>query len=109
MLSKNSIRVRLFSSAGKYPLCTLWLDTPRFDRPVYPLYLVKHRVDRAFVANELCERDLRQSILDDLVEADDNRADAAITFVNARIEHARIAVAVLADDVGVEHLDDLAK
>ena len=74
---------------------------------MYSLDGVKHRVDRAFGADELSQSDLRQGILDDLVEADDDRANTAIAIMDARIEHAGIALTMLVEHVLVEHLNYL--
>ena len=70
---------------------------------------MKHRVDRTLVTNHLGERDLRQRVLDYLVQTDDDGPDAAAPSVNARVEHTRIALAVRAQNVLVKHLDDLAQ
>jgi hypothetical protein len=43
------------------------------------------------------------------MQANDYRTDPAITFVNARIEHACVTLAVLAQHVFVEDLNDLAQ
>jgi hypothetical protein len=76
---------------------------------VNPLYLVKHRIDALFVADQLCQRDPRKRVLDYLVQPDDHRPDAAIALVHAAFEHARVAFAVLIQNVFVEHLDYLAE
>ena len=73
------------------------------------LNTVKHSVDRTFVADHLGEGYLRQSILDDLVKANDDGPDAAIAFVHAAVEHARVAVAVLGHDVFIKDLYYLIK
>ena len=43
------------------------------------------------------------------MQPDNDRPDAAVAFVNAAIEHARVAFAVFIEHVGVEDLDDLAE
>ena len=90
-------------------LCALWLNPLSVERPVNSLYLVKHRVDRAFRSDELRQRDLRKSVFDDLVQADYNGPDAAIAIVDTRIEHTGVAFAVLRQHILIKHVDDLAK
>src|SRR3954447_20891526 len=74
-----------------------------------PLYRMKHRVDRLLIADKLRQGYLRKCIFDDLMQADDDRPDAAAAFVHARIEHAGIALTMRAQNIFVEHLDYLAE
>src|ERR1043166_4481962 len=76
---------------------------------MYPLDRVKHLIHRLLIPHKLREGDLRQRILHDLVEADDHRPDTAIAGVNARVEHAGVAAAMLLYDVLIKHANDLAE
>lgn len=88
---------------------SLWLipHPLRFDRPVYSLYLVEHRVYALFASDHLRERYPRERVLDDLMQPDDHRPDAAIARMDAFFHHARIALAVLIEHVFIQHLDYL--
>ena len=83
------MKARLYSIVYRYlrDLCALSREifsyTLRFDRPMNSLYRMKHRVDRFFVSDELRKRYLRECVFDYLVQADDDRPDAAIAIVNA--------------------------
>ena len=79
------------------------------NRPVNTLDLMKHRIDRTFRSDELSQCNLRKCIFDDLMQPYDHRPDAAITIVNARIKHPRIAFAVLREHVLIQNPDDLAE
>ena len=70
---------------------------------------MKHLIHRPLVSHKLCERYLGKSVLDDLVKPDKHRSDAAVAVVNARIEHARVAPAVLVHGIVIEHSNDLAQ
>ena len=72
------------------------------------LYLVEHRVHRFLIPNEARERYLRKRALHYLVQPHDHRPDAAIALMHARIEHPRVASAMGAQNVLVEHLDEIA-
>lgn len=85
------------------------LDSLRFDRPVNALYLVEHRVHRFLIAYERGQRYPRESVLDDLMEPDNDGPDAAIARVNALIKYARVAFTMRTQHVLIEHFDDLVE
>lgn len=69
---------------------------------------MEHRVNGTFAADELSERYLRKRILDQHMQPDYHRANAAVAVMHAGIEYARIAAAVLTQHVFVKYFDDLA-
>ena len=83
-------------------------DGRRLNRPVNALNTVKYLADCQLISDQLRKRDLRQRVLYDLVQANDYRPYPAVAFMYADLKDARVAFAVLAEDVLVEDLDDLA-
>ena len=77
-----------------------------------PISAVSSRCDAASartLADELGQRNLGKRVLDDLVQPDDHRPDAAVALMHARIEHTGVALAMLAQNFLIEHLDDLQR
>jgi hypothetical protein len=58
------------------------------------LNLVQAPRRRSLRSQQLRKRDSAERVVDDLVQLDDHRANAAVAGVNARIENARVALAM---------------
>src|SRR6185295_1819234 len=58
------------------------------------LNLMQRRVDVRFGAEQLRKRDFTERVVDDLVQLDDHRTNAAVACVHARVEDACVALAV---------------
>lgn len=81
------------------------LNSLRLDRPVNSLYLVKHSVYRTFRPDQLRQRDLRECVFHDLMQADDHRPNAAIALVNTRFQNACVTVTMLGQHILIQHPD----
>ena len=73
------------------------------------LNLVKCRVDLRFRADELSECDVRQCVLNDLVKSNNDRSNSAVSLVNAAIQYAGVALAVMIDLVLFQNFDDFTE
>ena len=69
--------------------------------------LVQRRVDVRLGAEQLRERDFAECVVDDLVQLDDDRANAAVAGVHTRIKHARVALAMRFRRLPFQNPDDL--
>src|SRR5947209_1864558 len=81
----------------------------RLDVARQRVNFIKPILNPRLCAEQLRQRDVRQSLLDDVVQADDDGTNAAVARVYASVEHARVALAVAGNRAFVEHLDDLAQ
>ena len=71
------------------------------------LNLVQHGVDVCFGAQQLRKRDVGERVVDDLVQLNDHWSNAAISGVHARIEDARVTLAMRLRGFAFEHSDHL--
>src|SRR5437763_4021344 len=85
------------------------LSVCRTQARLQSLNLVQRRINALFSADKLRECDFRESVLHDLMQAENHWTDAAIARVNTNVQHARVALAVRRHFICIQDLDDFAQ